>query len=279
MTHSSTGNSAGFIWNNQPLAALHQMAEMNGCHPAAPSFLRVQQQQQQSQKQSGGSPPLSSVTPINATPHGINDILNRNALAAAAMSAGNPAANNAASNNSTSRFLFNPQHLISGTKHFQDLRSLYSCWPGMALAASSLQQQAAVAAAAASVHKNGSMHHTQSDHGISGHEDLHDRRGGGGGKKNTRPTFSGHQIFALEKTFEQTKYLAGPERAKLAFALGMSESQVKVWFQNRRTKHRKRTAAENASHHNRKPGMMGGHGTGDDGCDSDSNSDDCHQML
>jgi Homeodomain len=47
-------------------------------------------------------------------------------------------------------------------------------------------------------------------------------------KKNTRPTFSGHQIFALEKTFEQTKYLAGPERAKLAYALGMSESQVKV---------------------------------------------------
>ncbi|TRY76989.1 hypothetical protein TCAL_03872 [Tigriopus californicus] len=65
-------------------------------------------------------------------------------------------------------------------------------------------------------------------------------------KKHTRPTFSGQQIFALEKTFEQTKYLAGPERAKLAYALGMSESQVKVWFQNRRTKWRKRHAAEMA---------------------------------
>ena len=60
------------------------------------------------------------------------------------------------------------------------------------------------------------------------------RTQGGGGiemdgkKKHTRPTFSGQQIFALEKTFEQTKYLAGPERAKLAYALGMSESQVKV---------------------------------------------------
>ena len=49
-----------------------------------------------------------------------------------------------------------------------------------------------------------------------------------GKKKHTRPTFSGHQIFALEKTFEQTKYLAGPERSRLAYALGMSESQVKV---------------------------------------------------
>jgi len=56
--------------------------------------------------------------------------------------------------------------------------------------------------------------------------------GGGTKRKHTRPTFSGHQIFALEKTFEQTKYLAGPERARLAFALGMSESQVKVsgWY-------------------------------------------------
>ncbi|THD28402.1 Homeobox protein Nkx-6.1 [Fasciola hepatica] len=65
-----------------------------------------------------------------------------------------------------------------------------------------------------------------------------------GKRKHTRPTFSGQQIFALEKTFEQTKYLAGPERARLAYFLGMSESQVKVWFQNRRTKWRKKNAAD-----------------------------------
>ncbi|XP_007452075.1 PREDICTED: homeobox protein Nkx-6.1-like [Lipotes vexillifer] len=68
-----------------------------------------------------------------------------------------------------------------------------------------------------------------------------------GKRKHSRPTFSGQQIFALEKTFEQTKYLAGPERARLAYSLGMTESQVKVWFQNRRTKWRKRHAAEMAS--------------------------------
>lgn len=62
-----------------------------------------------------------------------------------------------------------------------------------------------------------------SPHTATGHmgESLHK-------KKHTRPTFTGHQIFALEKTFEQTKYLAGPERARLAYSLGMSESQVKV---------------------------------------------------
>ncbi|XP_051949615.1 homeobox protein Nkx-6.3-like [Xyrauchen texanus] len=68
-----------------------------------------------------------------------------------------------------------------------------------------------------------------------------------GKKKHTRPTFSGHQIFALEKTFEQTKYLAGPERARLASSLGMTESQVKVWFQNRRTKWRKKSVLEPSS--------------------------------
>merc|ERR1719220_2977666 len=99
-------------------------------------------------------------------------------------------------------------------------------------------------------------------------------QGGGmemdGKKKHTRPTFSGQQIFALEKTFEQTKYLAGPERAKLAYALGMTESQVKVWFQNRRTKWRKRHAAEMANakkrqERNRNGGNSGGNGGGGPG--------------
>ncbi|VDK36834.1 unnamed protein product [Taenia asiatica] len=80
-------------------------------------------------------------------------------------------------------------------------------------------------------HPNENLNHTDKD----------------GKRKHTRPTFSGQQIFALEKTFEQTKYLAGPERARLAYLLGMSESQVKVWFQNRRTKWRKRSAADMAS--------------------------------
>nr|XP_013802025.1 PREDICTED: homeobox protein Nkx-6.3 [Apteryx mantelli mantelli] len=76
-------------------------------------------------------------------------------------------------------------------------------------------------------------------------------------KKHTRPTFTGHQIFALEKTFEQTKYLAGPERARLAYSLGMTESQVKVWFQNRRTKWRKKSALEPSSSSQRAGGAGG----------------------
>ena len=36
------------------------------------------------------------------------------------------------------------------------------------------------------------------------------------------------QIYNLEKKFEETKYLAGSDRAQLAAQLNMSESQVKV---------------------------------------------------
>lgn len=34
-------------------------------------------------------------------------------------------------------------------------------------------------------------------------------------------------------------YMVGSERTYLAEKLGLSESQVKIWFQNRRIKHRK----------------------------------------
>jgi hypothetical protein len=58
---------------------------------------------------------------------------------------------------------------------------------------------------------------------INGNESTKDMR-----RKSSRPTFTGHQIFALEKMFENTKYLAGTERSRLASQLSMSEAQVKV---------------------------------------------------
>ncbi|XP_036998374.1 homeobox protein Nkx-6.3 [Artibeus jamaicensis] len=95
-------------------------------------------------------------------------------------------------------------------------------------------------------------------------------------KKHTRPTFTGHQIFALEKTFEQTKYLAGPERARLAYSLGMTESQVKVWFQNRRTKWRKKSALEPSSSTPRAPGSAG---AGGDRAASENEDDEYNKPL
>lgn len=58
-------------------------------------------------------------------------------------------------------------------------------------------------------------------------------------EKKGRATFSGNQIEELEKAFAATQYLTTAERARLADRLGLSESQVKIWFQNRRTKCRR----------------------------------------
>ncbi|XP_060537375.1 hematopoietically-expressed homeobox protein hhex-like [Cylas formicarius] len=59
------------------------------------------------------------------------------------------------------------------------------------------------------------------------------------GKKKARTTFTGRQIFELEKQFEQKKYLSSSERSEMAKLLNVTETQVKIWFQNRRTKWKK----------------------------------------
>ncbi|RZF49159.1 hypothetical protein LSTR_LSTR008445 [Laodelphax striatellus] len=57
-----------------------------------------------------------------------------------------------------------------------------------------------------------------------------------GRKKRSRAAFSHSQVYELERRFNQQRYLSGPERADLATALKLTETQVKIWFQNRRYK-------------------------------------------
>lgn len=63
-------------------------------------------------------------------------------------------------------------------------------------------------------------------------------------KKKTRTVFSRSQVFQLESTFDMKRYLSSSERASLASSLHLTETQVKIWFQNRRNKWKRQLAAE-----------------------------------
>ncbi|UJR33041.1 hypothetical protein I4U23_020500 [Adineta vaga] len=55
-------------------------------------------------------------------------------------------------------------------------------------------------------------------------------------QRKPRTAFTDAQLNALEKSFERQKYLSVQERLELANRLHLSDTQVKTWYQNRRTK-------------------------------------------
>ncbi|KAL8206443.1 UNVERIFIED_CONTAM: Homeobox protein not2 [Gekko kuhli] len=73
------------------------------------------------------------------------------------------------------------------------------------------------------------------------------RPGGPCKMKRVRTVFTQEQLERLEKEFLKQQYMVGTERVDLAATLHLTETQVKVWFQNRRIKWRKQSLEQKAA--------------------------------
>lgn len=60
-------------------------------------------------------------------------------------------------------------------------------------------------------------------------------------KKRTRILFTSWQVAELERLFAEQKYVSAQERSVISMRIGLSPTQIKIWFQNRRYKSKKTT--------------------------------------
>ncbi|CAG2052906.1 unnamed protein product [Timema podura] len=88
---------------------------------------------------------------------------------------------------------------------------------------------------------------------IFGRESSDSSSGSAFTSKRCRTPFTSTQIVELEKEFATSMYIYRPRSIIMAKSLNLTEMQIKIWFQNRRMKHkreqkRKTGFCESSSH-------------------------------
>lgn len=64
-------------------------------------------------------------------------------------------------------------------------------------------------------------------------------------EKRPRTAFTNEQLARLKKEFQENRYLTEKRRQDLARELKLNESQIKIWFQNKRAKIKKASGQRN----------------------------------
>ncbi|GIY55488.1 homeobox protein EMX1 [Caerostris darwini] len=95
--------------------------------------------------------------------------------------------------------------------------------------------------------------------------------------KRIRTAFSPSQLMELEKAFERNHYVVGAERKELAQSLELTETQVKVWFQNRRTKYKRQPVGDHICSNADNKGLNDP--KEDSSSDEDSSPEDEHSTV